>query len=83
MVGKTNSDVYANYYYYYYYFLVLMNLSCVQEKPFWKMDTKEKIEACERKKNDGNVLFKAGKFWRASKKYEKESSSDMKILLLY
>ena len=27
-----------------------------------------KLEACERKKLDGNVLFKAGKFWRASKK---------------
>lgn len=80
MVDKTNSDVYANYD---FFFLVPMNLSCVQEKPFWKMDTKEKIEACERKKYDGNVLFKAGKFWRASRKYEKESSSDMKILLLY
>ncbi|KAH9738761.1 peptidyl-prolyl cis-trans isomerase FKBP65 [Citrus sinensis] len=41
------------------------------EKPFWKMDTHEKIEACERKKHDGNLLFRAGKYWRASKKYEK------------
>lgn len=64
------------------FFLVLMYLSCVQEKPFWKMDTKEKIKACERKKNDGNVLFSAGKFWRASRKYEKESSSDGQILLI-
>lgn len=47
--------------------------SCVQEKPYWKMDTCEKMEACERKKHDGNVLFKDGKYWRASKKYEKES----------
>ncbi|XP_075637885.1 70 kDa peptidyl-prolyl isomerase-like isoform X2 [Castanea sativa] len=46
----------------------------IKEKPFWKMDTKEKIEACERKKNDGNVLFKAGKFWRASRKYEKAAT---------
>ncbi|GAV86992.1 LOW QUALITY PROTEIN: TPR_11 domain-containing protein [Cephalotus follicularis] len=37
------------------------------------MDTHEKLEACERKKNDGNVLFKAGKFLRACKKYEKAS----------
>ncbi|GLT95653.1 hypothetical protein SLE2022_133210 [Rubroshorea leprosula] len=45
-----------------------------KEKPFWKMDTNEKIEACERKKHDGNLLFKAGKFWRASKKYEKAAN---------
>lgn len=37
------------------------------------MDTCEKMEACERKKHNGNVLFKDGKYWRASKKYEKES----------
>ncbi|KAG6694505.1 hypothetical protein I3843_09G051500 [Carya illinoinensis] len=43
----------------------------IKDKPFWKMETEEKIEACERKKNDGNVLFEAGKFWRASRKYEK------------
>jgi FK506-binding protein 4/5 len=56
------------------FLLILMHLSSVQEKPFWKMDTKEKIEACERNKNDGNVLFKAGKILSASRKYEKESS---------
>ncbi|XP_024031211.1 70 kDa peptidyl-prolyl isomerase [Morus notabilis] len=44
-----------------------------KEKPFWKMDTSEKLEFCERKKHDGNLLFKAGKFWCASKKYEKEN----------
>ncbi|KAL2320604.1 hypothetical protein Fmac_029573 [Flemingia macrophylla] len=43
----------------------------VKEKPFWKMNTREKIEACERKKHDGNLLFKAENFRRASKKYEK------------
>ncbi|KAJ4706723.1 Peptidylprolyl isomerase [Melia azedarach] len=42
-----------------------------KENQFWKMDTQEKIEACERKKHDGNLLFRAGKFWRSSKKYEK------------
>jgi len=35
------------------------------------MDTQEKIEACERKKYDGNLLFKAENFMHASKKYEK------------
>ncbi|KAL5546788.1 hypothetical protein UlMin_006475 [Ulmus minor] len=42
-----------------------------KEKPYWKMDMLEKMEACERNKHDGNVLFKAGKFWQASRKYEK------------
>ncbi|XP_019261856.1 PREDICTED: 70 kDa peptidyl-prolyl isomerase-like isoform X2 [Nicotiana attenuata] len=42
-----------------------------KEKPFWKMDTKEKIEACDKTKNEGNVLFKDGKFQCASRKYEK------------
>ncbi|XP_058107370.1 70 kDa peptidyl-prolyl isomerase-like [Magnolia sinica] len=46
-------------------------LSFAKDKEFWKMDTVEKIEACQRKKDDGNKFFKAGKFWRASKKYEK------------
>jgi len=35
------------------------------------MDTQEKIEACEGKKYDGNLLFKAENFMQASKKYEK------------
>lgn len=35
------------------------------------MDTQEKIEACEKKKHDGNLLFKAEKYRRASDKYEK------------
>ncbi|KAI4300926.1 hypothetical protein L6164_034252 [Bauhinia variegata] len=43
----------------------------IKEKPFWKMNTQEKIEACERRKHDGNLLFKAENFMRASKKYEK------------
>lgn len=37
------------------------------------MDIQERMEVCERKKQDGNLLFKAGKFKLASKKYEKES----------
>jgi hypothetical protein len=35
------------------------------------METQEKLEACEQKKHDGNLLFKAQNFRRASKKYEK------------
>lgn len=39
------------------------------------METKEKIEACDKIKNEGNVLFKDGKFQCASRKYEKECNS--------
>ncbi|XP_021744682.1 70 kDa peptidyl-prolyl isomerase-like [Chenopodium quinoa] len=46
-------------------------LDFTKDKPVWKMDKQEKIEACEKKKQEGNELFKAGKFWLASKKYEK------------
>lgn len=35
------------------------------------MNTQEKIEAVGKKKEEGNVLFKAGKYARASKRYEK------------
>ncbi|KAK3405356.1 hypothetical protein EUGRSUZ_K01672 [Eucalyptus grandis] len=42
-----------------------------KDKPLWKMNACEKLEACESTKNDGNSLFKTGKFWCASKKYEK------------
>ncbi|KAL1314108.1 hypothetical protein HN51_040867 [Arachis hypogaea] len=43
----------------------------VKEKPFWKMDNQEKLEACEKKKHDGNLMFKAENFRRASMEYEK------------
>lgn len=56
-------------------------LSTLQERPFWKMENHEKLEACERKKHDGNMLFKAGKFWHASKKYEKEIYLEWVIFL--
>lgn len=40
-------------------------------KESWDMNTEEKIEAAGKKKEEGNVLFKAGKYARASKRYEK------------
>ncbi|KAL0460443.1 UNVERIFIED_CONTAM: Peptidyl-prolyl cis-trans isomerase FKBP65 [Sesamum latifolium] len=46
-------------------------VSFVKEKESWDMDTTEKIEAAGKKKEEGNVLFKAGKYIRASKRYEK------------
>ncbi|GLT55360.1 hypothetical protein SLA2020_284910 [Shorea laevis] len=42
-----------------------------KEKESWDMNTEEKIEAAIKKKEEGNVLFKAGKYARASKRYEK------------
>nr|GME04619.1 Peptidyl-prolyl cis-trans isomerase FKBP65 [Ipomoea batatas] len=43
----------------------------VEDKESWEMNTQEKIEAAKAKKEQGNVLFKAGKYERASKRYEK------------
>ncbi|PHT37201.1 Peptidyl-prolyl cis-trans isomerase FKBP65 [Capsicum baccatum] len=51
-----------------------------KEKPFWKMDTKEKLEACEKIKNEGNVLFKDGNFQCASRKYDKECNIALKFI---
>ena len=38
------------------------------------MNNQEKVEAAGKKKEEGNVLFKSGKFARASKRYEKVSN---------
>ncbi|CAH9140657.1 unnamed protein product [Cuscuta epithymum] len=46
-------------------------VSFVKEKESWDMKNDEKIEAAIRKKEEGNALFKAGKYARASKRYEK------------
>ncbi|KAK4440980.1 Peptidyl-prolyl cis-trans isomerase FKBP65 [Sesamum alatum] len=46
-------------------------VSFVKEKESWDMNTAEKIEAAGKKKEEGNALFKAGKYVRASKRYEK------------
>lgn len=45
----------------------------LQEKESWDMNTEEKIEAAGKKKEEGNALFKIGKYTRASKRYEKVS----------
>ncbi|KAL1554725.1 peptidylprolyl isomerase [Salvia divinorum] len=44
----------------------------IKEKPFWKMDAHERIAMCKSKKQEGNTLFKNGKFQLASNKYDKE-----------
>ncbi|KAL2343488.1 hypothetical protein Fmac_004773 [Flemingia macrophylla] len=46
-------------------------LSFVKEKESWDLNTHEKIEAASKKKEEGNALFKVGKYERASKRYEK------------
>ncbi|KAD3068475.1 hypothetical protein E3N88_36355 [Mikania micrantha] len=46
-------------------------VSLVKEKESWDMNTQEKIEAAGKKKEEGNSLFKAGKYFKASKRYEK------------
>lgn len=46
-------------------------VSFVKEKESWDLNTPEKIEAAGKKKEEGNALFKAGKYERASKRYEK------------
>jgi len=43
------------------------------------MDTPEKIEAAGKKKEEGNALFKAGKYARASKRYEKVIKNKLNI----
>ncbi|GMI94014.1 hypothetical protein like AT5G48570 [Hibiscus trionum] len=45
-------------------------VSFMKEKESWEMNTPEKIEAAGKKKEEGNALFKAGKYERASKRYE-------------
>ncbi|KAK9288931.1 hypothetical protein L1049_017402 [Liquidambar formosana] len=45
--------------------------SFVKEKESWEMNTQEKIEASGKKKEEGNALFKSGKYERASRRYEK------------
>ncbi|XP_022871767.1 peptidyl-prolyl cis-trans isomerase FKBP62-like [Olea europaea var. sylvestris] len=46
-------------------------VSFVKEKESWDMSTPEKIEVAGKKKDEGNALFKTGKYERASKRYEK------------
>ncbi|KAM7501613.1 hypothetical protein LguiB_000517 [Lonicera macranthoides] len=46
-------------------------VSFIKEKESWDMNTEEKIEAAGKKKEEGNGFFKAGKYAKASKRYEK------------
>lgn len=45
--------------------------SFIKEKESWDMNNEEKIEAAGKKKEEGNALFKVGKYAKASKRYEK------------
>ncbi|KAK1269288.1 Peptidyl-prolyl cis-trans isomerase FKBP65 [Acorus gramineus] len=42
-----------------------------KEKELWEMSNGEKIEAATKAKEDGNNLFKIGKYQQAAKKYDK------------
>ncbi|XP_062192359.1 70 kDa peptidyl-prolyl isomerase-like [Phragmites australis] len=46
-------------------------VSFVKDKESWDLNNEEKIEAGGKKKEEGNTLFKLGKYARASKRYEK------------
>ncbi|KAF7140388.1 hypothetical protein RHSIM_Rhsim06G0063300 [Rhododendron simsii] len=46
-------------------------LDFIKEKAPWEMTSQERLEAAERKKEEGNLLFKDGKYLRAGKKYDK------------
>ncbi|CAI9784854.1 unnamed protein product [Fraxinus pennsylvanica] len=46
-------------------------LDFIREKAPWEMSNLERIEAAVRKKEEGNQLFRTGKYHRAGKKYEK------------
>ncbi|KAG0502738.1 hypothetical protein HPP92_002810 [Vanilla planifolia] len=46
-------------------------VSFVKDKESWDLNNVEKLEAAALKKEEGNALFKQGKFARASKRYEK------------
>ncbi|KAL5232564.1 hypothetical protein ABZP36_031340 [Zizania latifolia] len=46
-------------------------VSFVKDKESWDLNNAEKIEAAAAKKEEGNALFKLGKYVRAAKRYEK------------
>uniref|UniRef100_A0A5B7C990 peptidylprolyl isomerase n=1 Tax=Davidia involucrata TaxID=16924 RepID=A0A5B7C990_DAVIN len=46
-------------------------LDFTKEKAPWEMSNHERIEAAGKKKEEGNILFKKGKYRRAGKKYDK------------
>jgi FK506-binding protein 4/5 len=45
-----------------------------KEKPSWEMTTEEKMTAAAKAKEEGNELYKQGKYQRAIKKYKKVGS---------
>ncbi|XLR14596.1 hypothetical protein S83_042534, partial [Arachis hypogaea] len=51
--------------------LMLFDKMPQRRKGMWDLNTPENIEAAGKKKEEGNTLFKAGKYERASKIYEK------------
>ncbi|XVE55731.1 hypothetical protein DITRI_Ditri03aG0181800 [Diplodiscus trichospermus] len=46
-------------------------LDFIKEKAPWKLNSQEKIDAAAKKKEEGNIFFKSGKYQQAGKKYDK------------
>ncbi|KAH0988373.1 hypothetical protein GBA52_015550 [Prunus armeniaca] len=46
-------------------------LDFIREKAPWEMINHERLETARRKKEEGNLLFKEGKYQKAGKKYDK------------
>ncbi|XVF39783.1 hypothetical protein PTKIN_Ptkin01aG0060300 [Pterospermum kingtungense] len=42
----------------------------ITEKAPWELNSQEKIDAAGKKKEEGNILFRSGKYQRAGKKYD-------------
>ena len=63
--------VIQKYNYYYIIYLTTIKWYSIQEKGSWDLNTQEKIETTGKKKEEGNSIFKLGKYERASKRYEK------------
>jgi len=62
------------------YLIIIINfVASFQEKESWDMNTLEKIEGAGKKKEEGNALFKASKYAKASKRYEKLIENNLKL----
>lgn len=79
-LGFGDSDVIGPFFYLSYkktqlvlactYVLILPFLTKKEKAP-WELSNPEKLEAAGKKKEEGNLLYKGGKYQRAAKKYDK------------
>ncbi|KAM7517135.1 hypothetical protein LguiA_006718 [Lonicera macranthoides] len=64
LLVKTNNDLVR-------FYPIIKKCQKSQDLESWDMNTKEKIEAAGKKKEEGNGFFKVGKYAKTSKRYEK------------